>query len=616
MKFGQIPTMLIALAVVCTGLALTFDLAMPLGVAAGVPYALLVLIGIWFPKRRHVLLLASVVSLLVVAGYLFSPKGGQDWVVLTNRALALGMIWLTAFLICFLKTAQFEGIEKYRYLVQASPVCIHEIDLEGKLVSMNPAGLKMMDANDISEIRGLKYLDIPVAEDQERISLLMERAKLGEGSEFEFSAQGKSGLLHFSSSFEPIKDEDGKVIRLMGVTQDITIRKQAEKGQKTALVDAERANQSKSMFLSSMSHELRTPMNAVLGFAQMLQFNPKAPLTPEQNEHVESIISGGHHLLELINDILDLTRIEADQTTFILEDVIAQEVIDDCLGLTAHLGQPEGIVIECVFRGGDLVSLRTDRTRFKQILLNLLSNAVKYNKEGGTVVIDGYITDGDFLHLSVTDTGVGISERDQSTVFMMFHQLGADPEIARKGTGIGLTVTKLLIEKLAGRIGVESESGVGSTFWLELPLSTNDEAVIWNESLRVGIDAIDKDHQALFSLTNKAVQRDIGYPELDEIIEELIAYTKYHFTREEAIMEVCQYPDLEAHRNLHRDLVAQVENLSRTWRGNRNRETLHQLRTFLRSWWIGHISDIDVTIAQFADEKGEEIAEALNKLEI
>ena len=164
MKFGQIPTMLIALAVVCTGLALTFDLAMPLGVAAGVPYALLVLIGIWFPKRRHVLLLASVVSLLVVAGYLFSPKGGQDWVVLTNRALALGMIWLTAFLICFLKTAQFEGIETYRYLVQASPVCIHEIDLEGKLVSMNPAGLKMMDANDISEIRGLKYLDIPVAE--------------------------------------------------------------------------------------------------------------------------------------------------------------------------------------------------------------------------------------------------------------------------------------------------------------------------------------------------------------------------------------------------------------------------------------------------------------------
>ena len=380
-----------------------------------------------------------------------------------------------------------------------------------------------------------------------------------------------------------------------------------------ATVEAERASKAKSEFLASMSHELRTPLNAVLGFAQMLQFNPKVPLLSGQNEHVESIITGGNHLLELINEILDLARIEADQLDLTVEKVEASEVIADCVALTAPLGEDRKITIVNQLSGGASVTIRTDQLRFKQAMLNLLSNAIKYNKDGGTITVEGRITDDKFLHISVQDTGSGIAEEDRERVFHMFQRLGVDPLITQEGTGIGLTVTKRIIERMAGRIGFDSEKDVGSTFWVELPLTTNETALIWTDALRIGVDAIDKDHQTIVELLNKVSGRRVDDAGLDGVIHELVDYTVYHFKREEMVMKICDYPDLEAHSAKHRDLCDRVGELTRAWTDKRDQETFEQLNTFLRNWLFDHILKVDSTIAPYAHGRERMIKAELDK---
>lgn len=274
------------------------------------------------------------------------------------------------------------------------------------------------------------------------------------------------------------RDGEDKPYQVFTTFTNITDRKLQTEELLVAKQEAEKANTAKSEFLASMSHELRTPLNAVLGFAQMLEYDAQNPLSTVQKEHVDSILYGGNHLLELVNEVLDLAKIEANQLTLFVEEVTVGEVIADCVAMTNLLGEQRGITIVNHVCDGPLVVLRTDKMRMKQALLNLISNAIKFNKDHGTVTIDGGETDDGFLRISVTDTGVGIAKADHASVFHMFHRLGADPTIAQEGTGIGLTVTKLLVERMAGRIGFESEVGVGSTFWLELPLASNEDVII------------------------------------------------------------------------------------------------------------------------------------------
>jgi PAS domain S-box-containing protein len=259
-------------------------------------------------------------------------------------------------------------------------------------------------------------------------------------------------------------DADGKLVQLAGTVQDITGQVEAEQALIAARDEADRANKAKSEFLSSMSHELRTPMNAVLGFGQLMEYDDTLPA--EHLDSVREILKAGHHLLELINEVLDLAKVESGQIDLSLEPVEVCPIVDECLALVGLLADKRNIRLSHLTLAGAMV--RADRTRLKQALLNLLSNAIKYNLEGGSVRLDVRPCGEDRLRIRVMDTGPGIPARRLAELFLPFNRLDAEGSDI-EGTGIGLTITRRIVEMMGGAVGVESEVGIGSTFWIELP---------------------------------------------------------------------------------------------------------------------------------------------------
>jgi signal transduction histidine kinase/ActR/RegA family two-component response regulator len=232
-----------------------------------------------------------------------------------------------------------------------------------------------------------------------------------------------------------------------------------------AIEEARSANQAKSAFLSSMSHELRTPLNAILGFAQILAAD-NLPTTPEQKkEFAGHILKSGRHLLTLINEVLDLAKVEAGALTLSMEPVGLAEVLVECRSMIEPLAAARGIRVEFPAHAEALV--QADRTRLKQVLLNLLSNAVKYNREGGQVALECAALKPDRLRLSVRDTGMGLRPDQVAALFQPFNRLGQENG-TQEGTGIGLVFTKRLVELMKGEIGAASTPGMGSVFWIEL----------------------------------------------------------------------------------------------------------------------------------------------------
>lgn len=312
---------------------------------------------------------------------------------------------------------------------------------------------------------------------------------------------GEPTWINLTSTYE--KNADGVPI-LRKVMTDIGARKKVEKtlreseeryhreqhrldqvlkssnielGRATVLAEkasavAEKANLAKSDFLSNMSHELRTPLSAILGFAQLLDTGSPAP-TPTQKRNLDQILLAGWYLLDLINEILDLALIESGKLSMSLEPVALSQVLRDCETMIEPQAEKHGIKVNFIDIDQSCF-VHADRTRLKQVLINLMSNAIKYNKPNGTVVVS-CIQSSDRIRICVEDSGQGLAPEQIAQLFQPFNRLGQEGN-TEEGTGIGLVMTKRLIELMKGKIGMESILGEGSTFWIEIPCSNTDSA--------------------------------------------------------------------------------------------------------------------------------------------
>jgi len=284
--------------------------------------------------------------------------------------------------------------------------------------------------------------------------------------EFSGETPATPGVTRFwNESWYPVRDGAGEVVGFGAVVEEITERKRAESDLRVAKARAEKANRAKTDFLSSMSHELRTPLNSILGFAQLLESGASPP-TPSQKRSIDQILRAGWHLLDLITEILDLAVIESGNVMLSLDPVSLTDVMLDCRAMIEPQAQQRGIGIQFP-RFETLHFVKADRTRLKQVLVNLVFNAIKYNKPEGTVAVEVTLKSPGLVRICVRDTGAGLAPAQQAQLFQPFNRLGQERG-AEEGTGIGLVVTKRLVELMGGTVGVDSTVGVGSTFWIEL----------------------------------------------------------------------------------------------------------------------------------------------------
>jgi PAS domain S-box-containing protein len=377
-----------------------------------------------------------------------------------------------------------------RSLIESNIDAIMTTDPQGIITDVNKQ-MEALTGCTRDELIGAPFKNYFTDPDRAEASIKQALTE-GKVTNYELTARsrdGKETVVSYNAT--TFYDRDRKLQGVFAAARDVTESKRLDQvlqernvELQSAKVLAEKANLAKSDFLSSMSHELRSPLNAILGFAQLMESESPAP-TPSQKESIAQIQQAGWHLLNLINEILDLAKIESGKLSLSLESVSLAEVMLECQGMIEGQAQKRGI--KMTFHRFDASCfVHADRTRLKQILVNFLSNAIKYNREWGTVEVTISAPSQERIRVSIEDTGAGLTPEKLGQLFQPFNRLGQEAG-GEEGTGIGLVVAKQLIELMGGVIGVESAVGVGSVFWFELMAAADPQLAVRSDEARTPV---------------------------------------------------------------------------------------------------------------------------------
>ena len=424
--------------------------------------------------------------------YLYKPIKAEELILTITRLMQQQVF----------KREKAEADRRFYTVFEQATQWLFLLDNEGYLIDANQIAMSFIHETK-EKVLGTIFSDSPwyesSSEAQEIIKVELSKVNAGvlcntEFNIFDFEQNNQT----FDLYMKPVFDDKNKVIQVVVECRNITERKNNEEEirslnqelelrvqertleleqsllllkeenieRKKAEEEAKKASEAKSNFLSQMSHELRTPMNAILGFGQLLELDSEK-LNNDQQGHIKEILDAGNHLLFLINEVLDLTEIESGKIDVVMEKVNLDAVIGASLSLIKPMMQARQInLIDNILGKGYM--LHANAARLKQVFINLLSNAVKYNSDNGTITLDAEITGKHYLRISITDTGEGIHKGDVGKLFKPFERLNTKFNV--EGTGIGLVITKRLVELMNGSVDVESELGEGSTFCIEFAL--------------------------------------------------------------------------------------------------------------------------------------------------
>jgi len=339
----------------------------------------------------------------------------------------------------------------------------------------------------------------------------------------EFSNKRKNGSLYWvSSAVSSVLSSTGEIQNYIAIQEDITEKKQTEQELIKAKEVAELSNNAKSEFISSMSHELRTPLNAIIGFAELFEYDDNLELKHKNN--AKKIFSAGNYLLKLVNDILDLSKIESEQLDIFYKQFLFSELLDETLKLLSPVAESNNITIN-LKKSACSCTLYADYTRTKQVILNLLSNAIKYSKEDSEITIDCQDMEEGNIRILIIDNGIGIDKEKQKLLFKPFNRLGAEQSNI-EGTGVGLYTCKRLVEMMNGSIGLESSKQGKTIFWIELPTEQNNDIDLKN-SEQPGINNryilyLDTDRSNIHLLTQIIEKKDNLHLKQVDSMEQLI----------------------------------------------------------------------------------------------
>ncbi len=388
--------------------------------------------------------------------------------------------------------AELSGDQHYRAIFEAAGVGIARLTLDGRFVEVNQRFAEISGRRR-EDLIGLHFQDISHP-DEAPANLATTEALLA-GQQDRLAREKRyvrpdGEIVHVMLNVVLLKDEAGNPVQMVSVVEDISERLRMQEALGAART-AERASKAKTEFLSRMSHELRTPLNAMLGFAQLLRVDPRNPLNDTQRQKIEHIEKAGAHLLAMMTDVLDLSRIEAGSLPMSIETLSVNTVLEEALALISNQARSAGLTLthstpqEGVF-------VKADRVRLRQVLVNLLSNAIKYNRQGGQAMIEAMALQ-DRVLITVRDTGQGMTPEQIAHLFEPFNRLGAE-RTSVEGTGIGLVIVKRLLDLMDGRIEVSSTPGTGTSFrvWLPLARPLALDAQCADQTQRSGFGGLDE----------------------------------------------------------------------------------------------------------------------------